>query len=126
MSRAAARAIALDRELTHTTLRVLKYLESLLSDQRPASIVNKALARELGVSAPEVAQAIRQLRSKGIVEHTRDANGKLGLRFDPSYATHEEPLPTAPATKGRNEPMTPEQEMLASGSPSLFELQPSP
>jgi hypothetical protein len=48
ITRAAARAVALDRDLTHTTLRVLKYLESLLNHELPIGIVQKNIAGELG------------------------------------------------------------------------------
>jgi hypothetical protein len=120
--RAAARAVALDRDLTHTALRVLKYLESLLNYELPIGIVQKNIARELGVSTDEVARAIRQLRIKGIIEQPRDAGQKAALRFNPSYGKPEELLPTAPESTGRRESMTPEQEMLATGSPMLFDL----
>jgi Crp-like helix-turn-helix domain len=119
MPRGAARAVALDRDLTHTTLRVLKHLESTLGYRIPVGIAQKHIAQELGVSADDVSRALRQLRMKGIIEQTRDANLKAAFRFNPSYGQHEEPLPTEPETKPK---MTPEQEMLATGTPTLFEL----
>jgi hypothetical protein len=42
-----------------------------------------------------------------------------GLRFNPSYGQRAETLLAEPEPKTK---MTPEQEMLATGSPTLFEL----
>jgi hypothetical protein len=120
MLRAAARAIALDRDLTHTALRVLKYLESVLGYKLHSGIAQKHVAQELGISVKDVDVALRQLRIKGIIEQTRDASLKVGFRFNPSYGNRASELPPAepePKTK-----ITPEQEMLATGSPTLFEL----
>jgi len=119
MPRAAARAVALDRELTHTALRVLKYLESVLGYKLHSGIAQKHVAEELGVNADEVARALRQLRIKGIIEQTRDGNLKTVFRFNPSYGQRAEPLVAESEPKPK---MTPEQEMLAIGSPTLFEL----
>jgi len=119
MLRAAARAVALDRDLTHTALRVLKYAESILGYKLHSGIAQKTVAQELGISAAEVAAALRQLRIKGIIEQTRDANLKTIFRFNPSYGARAEPLVAESEPKPK---MTPEQEMLAMGSPTLFEL----
>jgi hypothetical protein len=120
MLRAAARAAALDRDLTHTTLRVLKYLESTLGYKLAVGIAQKHIAQELGVRVNEIDAALRQLRIKGIIEQTRDANLKAAFRFNPSYGNRASELSqTEPEMKTK---LTPEQEMLAMGSPTLFEL----
>ena len=121
MPRAAARRIALDRELTHTALRVLTYLKSLLGYKLPVGIAQKHIAQELGIGANEVAAALRQLRIKGIIEQTRDAvTLKATFRFNPSYGQHTEPV--SPELAEPKPKMTPEQEMLATASPTLFDL----
>ena len=119
MLRAAARAVAMDRDLTHATLRVLKYLESVLGYKLPVGIAQKHVTRELGIDAGEVAAALRQLRIKGIIEQTRDADLKTVFRFNASYGRRADPLLAEPEAKSK---MTPEQEMRAAGSPTLFEL----
>ena len=119
MLRAAARAVALDRDLTHTTLRVLKYLESTLGYKLAVGIAQKHVAQELRISVKDVDVALRQLRIKGIIEQTRDAGLKAAFRFNPSYGNRVSELPaTEPEPKPK---MTPEQEMLAMGAPTLFE-----
>jgi hypothetical protein len=120
MLRAAARAIALDRDLTHTALRVLKYLESVLGYKLHSGIAQKHVAQELRISVKDVDVALRQLRIKGIIEQTRDASLKAAFRFNPSYGNRASELPPAePETKAK---LTPEQEMRVMGSPTLFEL----
>lgn len=95
-------------------LRVLKYLESLLGYK-----LSVGIAQELGVSVNEVNAALRQLRIKGIIEQTRDANLKAAFRFNPSYGNRASELSqTEPEMKTK---LTSEQEMLAMGSPTLFE-----
>jgi len=117
--RSAARGVARDREITHTALRMYTYLQSILGYKLPLGIAQKHIAEELGVSVKDVDAALRQLRIKGIIEQTRDTTtSKTVFRFNPSYGNHASKLPpTEPKTK-----MTPEQEMLAMGSPTLFEL----
>jgi len=65
MLRAAARAVALDRDLTHTALRVLKYAESILGYKLHSGIAQKTVAQELGISAAEVPAALRHCVSRG-------------------------------------------------------------
>jgi hypothetical protein len=57
--RTAARAIALDRDLTHTALRVYTYLQSILGYKLLVGIAQKHIAEELGVRASEVDAALR-------------------------------------------------------------------
>ena len=118
--RAAARAVALDRDLTHTALRVLKYLESFLGYKLLVGIAQKHIAQELGVNVKEVDAALRQLRIKGIIEQTRDTTtSKTVFRFNSSFGHRAETLLAEPEPKTK---MSPEQEMLSIGSPTLFEL----
>jgi hypothetical protein len=119
--RTAARGVARDREVTHTALRVYTYLQSILGYKLPLGIAQKHIGQELGVRVNEVDAALRQLRIKGIIEQTRDTTtSKTVFRFNPSYENRVSELaPTEPEPKPK---MMPEQEMLAIGSPTLFEL----
>jgi hypothetical protein len=117
--RAAARAIAVDRDLTHTALRVLAYLVSLLDDEDPKSIVPKTIAYELGIKTDEVNGAVRQLRIKGILTQIREGDGKRFF-FNSAYGMQSESA--AQASLPKRETITVEQELLAGGAPSLFDI----
>ena len=119
MKRQAARAVAMDRDLTHEALRVLKFLESMLGYQQPVGIPMEEIAEALGLSFREVTSAVRQLRLKGIIENISIVNGEKQFRFNPEYGKPQAPPAAAPAKK---ESMTPEQEMRAAGVPTFFDL----
>jgi len=81
----AARAVALDREITQTALRVLKLLEAVLDYENAIRVVQKDMATELGIDAAQVNRAMKLLLKKGIIEKIEAPSLKPVYRLNPNY-----------------------------------------
>jgi hypothetical protein len=81
----AARAVALDREITPTALRVLKYLESFLDYENAIRVVQSRVADELGFDRADVNRAFKVLLKKGVIERVEAPSLKSVYRLNPNY-----------------------------------------
>jgi hypothetical protein len=81
----AAIAVALDREITPTALRVLKFLEGMLDYENAIRIVQADIADAMGLRRPHVSTAIKLLLDKGIIEKINSPSLKPVFRLNPNY-----------------------------------------
>lgn len=81
----AALAVALDREITPTALRVLKFLESKLGYENALPVVQKDIAIVMSLHKQQVSQAFQLLLSKGIIERIECPALKPVYRLNPNY-----------------------------------------
>jgi hypothetical protein len=127
----AALAVALDREITPTALRVLKYLEAVLDYENAIRIVQSDIGKTLNIEKAQLSKAFKLLLLKGIIERIECPSLKPVYRLNPHYGWRgkhskwkEEKNKARPLTLlkgGRDEGKTPEREMLESGTPTMFE-----
>ncbi len=85
MFQEAARAVALDPEITQTAFRVLKLLEAVLDYENAIRVVQKDMAAELGIDPAQVNRAMKLLLKKGIIEKIEAPSLKPVYRLNPNY-----------------------------------------
>ncbi len=81
----AALAVALDREITPTAFRVLKYLESKLGYENAILVAQGDIVKILGIAQPQVSRAMKLLLRKGIIERIECPVLKPVYRLNPNY-----------------------------------------
>lgn len=81
----AALAIAMDREITPTALRLLKYLEAILDYENAIRIVQSDICKALGLDKSNVSKAFKLLLSKGIIERIECPSLKPVYRLNANY-----------------------------------------
>lgn len=81
----AARAVALDPEITPTAFRLLKYLESILDYENAIRVVQKDIANELSIAPAQINRAMKLLMQKGVVERIECPSLKPVYRLNPHY-----------------------------------------
>jgi hypothetical protein len=81
----AALAVALDREITPTALRVLKYLEAILDYENAIRVVQTDIVKTLNIEKAQVSKALKLLLSKGIIERIECPSLKPVYRLNPHY-----------------------------------------
>jgi hypothetical protein len=121
----AARAVALDPEITPTAFRLLKYLESILDYENAIRVIQKEIANELDIAPAQINRAMKLLMKKGIVERIECPSLKPVYRLNPNYGwrgrhaqwnreRHKAP-PLMLLKGGRDEEKTPERDKIACG-----------
>jgi hypothetical protein len=81
----AALAVALDREITPTAFRVLKYLEAVLDYENAIRIVQADIGKTLDIDKANVSKAFKLLLTKGIIERIECPSLKPVYRLNPHY-----------------------------------------
>lgn len=81
----AALAVAMDKEITPTALRVLKFLEAILDYENAIRIVQQDIANKLNLEKAQVSKAMKLLMTKGIIQKIEAPSLKPVYRLNPHY-----------------------------------------